>query len=386
MKIIQIITKLEKGGAQLTVLEILRNKKDSVLITGRDGVLKPSALKEFKSRIYTAKSLRREINPVDDIAALWQIIKIIRILKKEGPCLVHTNSSKAGLLGRWACFLLSVPCVHTVHGWSFNPRQNPLFTLIAVFLERVAAVFTGRLIVVTTEDERKGLKNKIGNRKKYALARAVVDLKPFLNKKPPSNREKLFIPEGFAVVGTVSNFKKQKAPLDFIMTASIVVSKRPETIFLYAGGGPLMEEAERKAEKLGLKENIRFLGWRDDIPELLAAMDVFLLMSLWEGLPQTIIQAMASGKPVVATSVDGSKEIVKDGINGFLISPGKPAEAAEKVLFLLSSSDLRKKMGEEGVKTVEKGFSIQEMMDSLEKAWTDVRSPLKEIGFYYFKK
>ncbi len=386
MKIIEIITKLEKGGAQLTVLEILRNKKNSVLITGKGGVLMPTALKEFKSRIFTVKSLRREINPLDDIAALWQIVKIVRKIKKESPCLVHTNSSKAGLLGRWACFLLSVPCVHTVHGWSFNPRQNQLFALIAVFLERIAAVFTGRLIVVTKEDEKKGLKNKIGNREKYALARAVVDLTPFKDKKKFSNRKKLSIPEGFAVVGTVSNFKKQKAPLDFILTASMVVSKRPKTIFIYAGGGPLMEEAERLAEKLGLKESIRFLGWRDDIPELLAAMDVFLLVSLWEGLPQTIIQAMASGKPVVATSVDGSKEIVKDGINGFLISPGKPEEAAQKVLFLLSNENLREKMGEEGVKTVEKGFSIQEMMDSLEKAWKDVRPPLKEIRFYCSKR
>ncbi|MBN1150199.1 glycosyltransferase family 4 protein, partial [candidate division WOR-3 bacterium] len=384
MRIIQIITKLEKGGAQLTVLEIMRKKKNSMLITGKDGVLLPEALKRFKGRVFIAKDLVRNVDPIRDFLALIQIMKTLNKLKKERRCLVHTNSSKAGLLGRWASIVLNIPCVHTVHGWSFNPHQKKIFRNLAIILEKITSYFTSQIVVVTTQDIEKGLEFKIGKKEKYSLARAVTDLDPFRISPVENLRKKLGFPENCPLVGSVSNFKPQKAPLDFIETAEKVVKKTENVIFFIAGGGPLLSKSKKLAKTLGIEDKIFFLGWRDDIPDLMRVMDVFLLVSLWEGLPQVVLQAMAAGKPVVVTAVDGSKEIVINGVNGFLVRPQNPEEAAEKILSLINDEHLRGRIGSQAFKTVERGFSIQEMMEALENVWIKAQTPAKEIKSFLF--
>ncbi|MBN2364296.1 glycosyltransferase family 4 protein [candidate division WOR-3 bacterium] len=386
MKIVQIITKLEKGGAQLTVLEILKNKKNSVLITGRGGLLMSSARKEYPGRVFVARSLAREINPAEDICAFWQILKTVKKIKSEFDCIVHTNSSKAGLLGRWACLLLSVPCVHTVHGWSFNPRQNPFFLGMAVLFEKLTSLFTSRLVVVTKEDIKKGMGYKIGKPEKYAVARAVTDLTPFRILCDRSLKRKLGFPENCIIVGSISNFKPQKAPLDFVKTAGIVLKKRPDSFFFIAGGGPLFSESKKLASQLDIADKLKFLGWRNDVPQLMSSLDIFLLVSLWEGLPQVVLQAMAAGKPVVVTAVDGSKEIVRNGTNGFLTEPGNPEDSADKIIKLIDDATQRVKMGKEGNKTVSEGFTVDEMMKALERVWSEAKSPLEEIKISLFGK
>jgi glycosyltransferase involved in cell wall biosynthesis len=142
----------------------------------------------------------------------------------------------------------------------------------------------------------------------------------------------------------VACLKPQKAPLDFVETAARVAQERPEALFVIAGDGDLRAAVEARARALGIEARLRLLGWRRDIPDLLAALDVLVLTSRWEGLPRVIPEAIAASVPVVATAVDGSAEILRDGENGFLAAPGDVAGLASRITRLLTHPDLGRKV------------------------------------------
>jgi glycosyltransferase involved in cell wall biosynthesis len=150
------------------------------------------------------------------------------------------------------------------------------------------------------------------------------------------------------VVGTVTRLSRQKGPLDFVRAAAQIAQAEPQTWFLMVGDGPMRAEVVALAAELGIAGQLVLTGLRRDVPELMAAMDLFVLSSLWEGLPRVLPQAMASGLPVVATAIDGSAEAVTEGVNGLLTPPGNPQALAECVIRLLRDPALAQQMGEAG--------------------------------------
>jgi glycosyltransferase involved in cell wall biosynthesis len=166
----------------------------------------------------------------------------------------------------------------------------------------------------------------------------------------------------------IGNFKPQKAPLDFVRVAAEVARRVPEAVFVATGDGPLRPAAARLGRELGISGRLLLPGWIDDVPGLLAAADVSVLMSRHEGLPRAAVESLAAGVPVVATAVDGTPEVVRDGDNGFLVAPGEAGAAAERVVRLLHDDGLRARLGDRARRGLDE-FDIDRMVRAQEELY-----------------
>jgi glycosyltransferase involved in cell wall biosynthesis len=162
---------------------------------------------------------------------------------------------------------------------------------------------------------------------------------------------------------TVACLKRQKAPFDFVAAARAVRDRVPDACFLIVGDGALRRDVLRRISALGLQGVVRLLGWRRDVPAILAAADVFLLTSRWEGLPLAAVEAMLAGTPVVATAVDGTPEAVADGETGYLVPPGDPDAAADRVAQLLRHPGAAEQMGRAGPERARHRFRRRAMLE-----------------------
>jgi glycosyltransferase involved in cell wall biosynthesis len=355
IRVLHVITRLIVGGAQentmLTAALLDPADFDVGIFSGPQTGPEGSLIEEVRARgipLAIEPTLVREINPLKDLCALSALHRHIR---RGRYTIVHTHSSKAGILGRWAAYLAGAPIIiHTVHGWGHHERQHPLVSRFYILLERITQRFTNKLIVVSPRNTEKGLADGIGTPEKYVTIRSGIELDLF--QQPTRSREavraELGIPPGSAVVGMVTRLSPQKAPLDFVAAAAHVAAQRPDVHFVIVGDGPLRAEVETEIAALGLTERIHLTGIRRDVPDLMHSFSVFALTSLWEGLPRVLPQAMAAGLPIVATAVDGNAEAVTDGVNGFLTPPGDPQAMASALLRLLENPALAAQMGEVG--------------------------------------
>jgi len=369
-KVAAIITKLELGGAQEIVIYITENlsrdRYSPILISGCGGILDGEVKNNPKIKPFFIPELIREVNPIKDAITL---MKIWRFLKSERVDLVHTHSSKAGILGRWAAHFAGVPHIfHTYHGFGFNEYQKWWIRKAFIWLERVTARITDRLIVVSSENVKKGMANRIGKEGQYEVIHCATNIKAFSEIKidfDQKKREFGIDPES-PVVAMIACFKPQKAPQDFIFLAHRVSQVLPSTRFLLVGDGELRSKVEELIGRFKLKGKVILTGWRRDVPEIMQIIDVLVLTSLWEGLPIVFAEAMASGKPVVATAVDGAKEAIIEGVNGFLVEPHNIEKFAERIIRLIKDRNLAQKMGSEGRKMVYPTFDFAHMLKRIE--------------------
>jgi len=374
IKVAHIITMLELGGAQENTLYTCENldkaKFDAFLITGPGGILDK---KTANIRTYFIKELVREISPGCDIIALFQIYKI---LKKEQPQIIHTHSSKAGILGRWAAYFYRltsgnknrIKIIHTFHGFGFHDFQNFIVKSVYVNVERITAKISDILIAVAHDNIKKGLRNEIGKKGQYFVIRSGIKLQEYQKRTDTAALKKKLNLSSEPVVGMIACFKKQKAPLDFVRTARYVCDEKPETKFLFVGDGALRPKIESLIKKLNLEKNVILTGWRGDVPEMIKVFDVLILTSIFEGLPKVVVEAMASGVPVVATYVDGTKEIVQEGLTGFFVRPHENQKMAERIIRLLNNSELRKSFSEQSIKYIQE-FDIDLMVRQQEELY-----------------
>ncbi len=370
-KIVYVLTKLELGGAQKHTLDLIkglsRNKYDVYLISS-DGLLAQDALKITHLNLTLVKSLQRDIHLLNDILAFFHIYRIFR---KVRPDMVHTHSSKAGIIGRWAAWLAGVKVViHTVHGFGFNDRQSYLKKRIFVLLEKITAKITDRLIVVSDDTLKRGLMAGIGkngqNQHKYTVIKYGVPEDIFDNGSVDSltKKDELGIERDVPVVGMVSCLKPQKSPHDFIRMASIVSKKIDNAKFVLVGDGVLRKDLLDLIEDMGLRGKVMLTGFRKDAIEIMSTFDVFVLTSLWEGLPIVFLEAMALGKPIVATDTGCSSELIKDNVNGYLVKRKDYVGLADKTLILLKDGELSKNMGLRGnIFFKENKFFTKEMLN-----------------------
>ena len=358
--LLYVITKLELGGAQTQLLSLIRNLDTSQynisLFTAHDGILIPDALAISGLNVHRSRFLERSINPVLDIPAFFELVSFI---KQNQIRIVHTHSSKAGILGRLAAAVAGVQGIyHTVHGWSFHPYQHFFVRAVYVFFERIAACVTKKIIVVCRADKERGMRAGIGRADSYEVIPYAIDARAF-GITDPFIRQELGIASDALVVGTVACFKPQKAPLDYLALARIIVDKMPGVVFVMAGDGSLRRVIERFIGKHGLEKNVILAGWRRDIPRVLAAFDVFVLTSYWEGLPISVMEAMASSLPVVATHTGGIAEIINEPRTGYLCACGDLDALSNRVLRLLHDKGLRKSVGANACKSLMPGFTSQ---------------------------
>jgi len=371
--LLHFITKLELGGAQQSTLYAVKNfdrdRFQVFLISGTDGLLAEEARQIPRTQVILLPELKHPIRLHYDFATFMHLVEILREMKID---LLHTHSSKAGIIGRLAAKLAGIPVIiHTIHGWSFNDYQPPWERKFYIMLERLAAKFTDRLIVVSTTDIEKGLRERIGQLHQYQLVRCGIEIDKFSHSEvdPRQKRQELGIDPRIPLVGMIACFKPQKAPLDFIRAAKIVNRYSSPVNFLLVGDGILRPQIESLIGEGNLNSRVVLTGWRHDIPEILASIDILVLSSLWEGLPRVFLQAMAAGKPIVATAVDGAREVIVEGANGYLVPPGQPEKLAEKIMELVSHPRRAKKMGAQGRKLLDSSFDINQMVEQLEEIY-----------------
>jgi len=379
-RVLHVITRLIIGGAQentmLTAALLDKRRFHVEVISGPQTGPEGSLIDEVRQRhipLTILPDLVREISPIHDLKAL---LKLTRLARQGRYDIIHTHSSKAGILGRLAAWMARAPIiVHTIHGWGHHPTaawgQHPLVRRFYILLEQITQRITDKLIVVSPRNTEKGLADGIATPDKYVTIRSGIELGRFMRprRSRAEMRAELGIPLDSAVVGTVTRLSFQKAPLDFVAAVAQVAAQRPDVHFVIVGDGPLRADVEARVAALELTERIHLTGLRRDVPGLMHSFDVFALSSLWEGLPRVLPQAMAAGLPIVATAVDGNAEAVTDGVNGWLVPPGDPALLAQAVIEMLRDPEMMAQMGAAGRERAGE-FGAQKMVNDIAELYT----------------
>jgi len=376
--VVHVITQLELGGAQqntlATVARLDRSRFAPHLVCGPGGLLDDDARRLSDVPLHFVPELVRPIRPLRDWAAARRIATLLAPLAAAGPVVVHTHSSKAGVVGRHAAASARAgPVVHTLHGYGHAALPGGPMRALVLFGERRMARHTDAFVAVSQSTIDTGRRLGLLGGKPVRLVRSGIDLADYARADGlrASARAGLGLPPDAPVVGLIGNLKPQKAPLDFIELAARVAVRRPEARFFLAGDGELRPAVEAAIARHGLGASLALLGWRRDVAALLGALDVLVLTSAWEGLPRVCPQAMAAGRPIVATAVDGIPEAVLHGRNGLLFEPGDVAAGAAHVLTLLDDPALRRHMGEAG-RAAAGEFASGRMITELERLYGDL--------------
>jgi glycosyltransferase involved in cell wall biosynthesis len=347
IRVLHIITRLEPGGAQrntlYTVSHLDRGRFETGLAWGPGDELDDRAEEVADLWRLPIVELVRPVAPNRDFRALSRLRVAIRSF---GAQVVHTHSSKAGIVGRLAARMERVPVViHSIHGFGFTPLQPLPVRALFFVAEKIAARWTDHFIAVSERDLERGVALGLFGRDRVTLIRSGVELGRIrMGGDAAAVRRRLGIPDGAPVVTQIGNFKPQKAPLDFVRMAAEVAMHVPLAHFVMVGEGLLRPQAEALARALGVDHKVAFCGWWEDVPGLLAASRVSVMSSRHEGLPRAVVESLAAGVPVVATAVDGTPEVVRDGVNGFLVEAADVAGLARGVVALLTDRELYERM------------------------------------------
>jgi len=372
-KCVHIVTTLELGGAQQNTLFTVENLKvySGILIYGEKGPLEEPDVSTFR-----VKFLVRRINPFYDILAFF---KILKILKKIKPFIVHTHSSKAGIIGRWAAYFAKVPVIiHTFHGFGFNDWQKPFVRNFFIFLEKITAKITTHLFAVSHENVKKAISLGICGNEKISVVHSGIDVKKFENTISKEQAKLNFgISSEIPVVGMVACFKEQKAPLDFVEIGHRLKEKIKDIKFILVGDGILRDVIEKKIYEYRLSDDFILTGWRRDIEKILPAFDVNVLTSLWEGLPRVILEAGILLIPQVVSNVDGNREIIENGVNGFLVEPHDIDAFVEKIIYCLENPDVVRVFVRKLRKKIYGDFEINNMIYLIERKYRELEKTLE---------
>lgn len=377
MRICHVITRLIVGGAQENTVSTciglgkLGHEVDLVIgpQAGPEGSLYDQA-KAAGVPIRTVEELRRTPNPWLDVSACRALR---RLFTSRRYALVHTHSGKAGLIGRVAATSARVPIiVHTIHGPSFYDYQNPVGNWAFRWAEQVAGACTTQFVSVADAMTEKYLAAGIGTPDRYMTIHSGMDVGAFLEaRRDDTLRESFGISETDLVVGKIARLFRLKGHEFLFEAAPRIVAAVPNVKFLLVGDGAYRERFEWLVERMGLRSHFVFAGLvpPQEIPRYVASMDLLVHLSLREGLPRALPQALACGKPVVAFDVDGAREVCVDGETGLLVPAGNVDVLAAGVIRLLQDAELAHRMGAEGRDLVRERFSEARMVQQLDELY-----------------
>jgi glycosyltransferase involved in cell wall biosynthesis len=362
IRVLEMIDQPFLGGGQINLLSLARNldrEKFEVFACSREG---GPLVEEIKKN-----DLQHVPVPFSKRIGRKIVREIKTILADNKIDVLHTHGGIAGFYGRWAAWKCRTPViVHTLHGIHYLHYRNFLLKHFFIFLERYFSRFTSAVIFVSEADKEKGIKFKLAPEEKMFIIKNGIDLSAFkeedrLNSKSEMRKEVML--ESFQpLVGTVARLHRQKGIPYLLKAAKIISQVFPRIKILIIGGGPLSQKLERMARRLDVKEYVWFMGERKDAQDLTSLFEVFVLPSLWEGLPYALMEASVLGKPIVATDVDGNREIIEDGKTGILVPARNPEKMAEAVIRLLRDKSLASKLGERA-KAIPQRFSLSRMVE-----------------------
>jgi glycosyltransferase involved in cell wall biosynthesis len=341
MNVVHFITRLIIGGAQentlLTVEDQHRDFGDKVTLIAGPGLGPEGSLEERARRggfdFRVLPELHRAIRPWQDWKAYRSLLRMLREIK---PDIVHTHSSKAGILGRVAAAKLGIPAVHTIHGASFHYGQNPIAFEVYRLAEKWVARHTAKFISVCDAMTDQYVTAGISPRNKFVTIYSGMEVEPFLSPRRPRDvvRQEFGLTPNDIVVGKIGRLFHLKGHEYVIAAAPTVVSQHPQAKFLFVGDGLLRTEFEKYIADLGLTQHFAFTGLvpPDRVPELIHAMDIVVHASMWEGLARVLPQGLIAGKPVISFDVDGAREVVIPGETGYLIPPPRASDHLEEII------------------------------------------------------
>ena len=377
IRVCHIITKMVYGGASLGTLHLVQGLDqecfESTIICGIQSENEGNLLADLKDRkfdVIIIPDIVREINLVKDIRAFFKLIHVLRTNKYD---VVHTHGSKAGVIGRLAAALSRVPIIlFTVHGWGLKAGS---FFVCSIFrlIERILAVFTTKILFQTQADMTEANFYRIGKSNQYVLIGNGINLRPFIyyNKERARRVKEELRAVDKLIVGTVGRVSMQKNPVGFINIAAQVLKQRDDVIFIFVGGGEMLGDMEDLVKKHNLENSVLFMGVRDDVPEVMANFDVFVLTSLWEGMPRSLIEAMSLSKPVVVSAIGGIGELVTDGDNGFVVPVSEAPRYADRIAYLLNNPRVAKRIGQCAFKKAEE-YDYDKVVETVKRIYLDL--------------
>lgn len=362
-KVLHLITRLLRGGAEAKTLATVYGLQDRYDFTvGYGSEYDSSQVAGLRERGVETKRfpLMRHYNPVTAVPA---VLSIARYVRKNDFDVVHTHSTEAGIIGRLAARLAGSPVVvHTVHGVPFSDDRSAILNRFVLECERWVAPRTDAIVTNADAIADDYLSRGIGEESQYTTIYSGIDVDAFGEAEPVD------LPGSGVQVLMVARLARGKG-FEVLFDAVEELGDRDGFSVHVVGDGPLYDELLGEVERRGLKDRVYLHGYRDDVPGVMAASDVFVLPSFREGTPRVITEALASGLPVVATDIAGIPEQVEDGENGFLIEGGRPDQLADALRELLDDPELRRGMGDESRGRVGK-FSEEKMVGDLDELYS----------------
>ena len=365
--LLHVIPTLGLGGAERFLVELckaLHGEGYQVIVSAISGDgpladdLRQAGVELFPLRVRSHWDLR----------AVFRLARFMRLRRVD---IVHTHLFVGGVFGRLAAWLARVPVTITTTqnayaSGHFPPRWQVLVDgLLARFTDRLVAVSQGTLDYLMQMERVSAAKIEV-------LPNAIPWPGPLSPAQVEATRRELGGEGRYPLVGTVARLTPQKG-LDYLLHALSMLRERfPDLYCLIVGDGPLRSELEALAEELGLTEHVRFCGLRRDVPAILQNLDLFILPSLFEGLPVALLEAMAAGRPVVATQVAGSSEVIEDGVNGRLVPSADSVALAEAMAELLEDRELAQALARRGQETVRQRYTIGRVAETYERLYEEL--------------
>jgi glycosyltransferase involved in cell wall biosynthesis len=383
-KIIHIITRLDMGGsAQNTLLTCkkLSNKYEIILVHGLSYESRMTDLEkriieegitEAKTqgvKVIALPAMARSIRPVKDFKVL---LSLVWLIFKEKPNIVHTHSSKAGIVGRLAAKIAGVShIIHTPHGHVFYGHFGLFASKIFMWVERIFSKFTDRMVALTDGEMDDYINLSVCSPEKLLKIHSGVAVEQFMqsNGNRVEKRRSLGLDQNEAVIGFVGWLLPIKGPDYLLKAMDYVWHEHPETSLVLVGKGDLDVDLRAEALRKNVNGKVKFLGWREDIDEIMPIFDMLVLPSLNEGMGRVLVEAMAAGKPVVASEVGGIPDLVRHGETGYLVPPADEKALADGIKKLLDDPERAKQMGQRG-KEYCRQFSLEAMIEKLDDLYS----------------
>jgi glycosyltransferase involved in cell wall biosynthesis len=383
IRVLRVIARLNVGGPALHVAYLTEGLAgrgyDTTLVAGslaRGEESMAHVAESRDARIVTIPHLHREISPLEDARA---IVRLAQLIREERPHILHTHTAKAGAVGRIAALLAGGArppiIVHTFHGHVLRGYFNPLTTLGFRTLERWLARVTTRLIAVSPEVRDDLVRLGVARREKFTVIRLGIELGERVGGDDELRREtrrQLGVGPDAFMVGWVGRMTAVKRTEDVVRAFRELLDREVDAYLCLVGDGPDRPRLERLAHELGIVRRCLFVGYQDDVAPYYEAIDALLLPSVNEGTPVSVIEALAAGRPAVATRVGGVPDIVRDGVDGYLVQVGDAAKLGQRLAELAADPARRDEMGRDGRERVVERYAVARLVDEIDALYREL--------------